>query len=339
MLIFRYKIKTKTKKMENSTHTDFDVLGDLEALNSSISIGAQQEAEKTISIGEEVAFPAHTEEKPEEISEKKKWTLHYIGFMIKYCFTCGFIFMLLLVSTNFNAYFNIAKGYVFSWELEKNERWLINSVEAGSIVNNNEQIEKVILESRDEKYEKKVKELEKKDEKIFHSINKIATKAKSQDINLDIEIAPYENRVIIPKIGKNIPLLDVKDQEVNGLVELNDIFMEELEDGIVRYPWSAKPGETGNAFIFGHSSNFPWLEGDYKDVFALLHKVTYDDEVVVYYGQRKYTYKITTKQVVRPGDVSVLKRDKWISEITLMTCWPVGTTLNRMILIWELVEE
>jgi sortase (surface protein transpeptidase) len=36
--------------------------------------------------------------------------------------------------------------------------------------------------------------------------------------------------------------------------------MKELENGIIRYPGSAKPGEDGISFIFGHSSNFPWVK-------------------------------------------------------------------------------
>lgn len=59
--------------------------------------------------------------------------------------------------------------------------------------------------------------------------------------------------------------------------------MKELENGVIRYPGSGKPGETGNSFVFGHSSNFPWMEGDYNDVFSLLDHVEFDDEVVVYY--------------------------------------------------------
>jgi len=58
----------------------------------------------------------------------------------------------------------------------------------------------------------------------------------------------------------------------------------------------------------------------------------------VYYDQKKYIYKIRTKEVIRPGDTSVLKEKKGRSEITLMTCWPIGTTLNRLILVGELVE-
>jgi len=86
-----------------------------------------------------------------------------------------------------------------------------------------------------------MQELEKEEEKVFHSIQKIAAKAQKSDVHLDIAIAPYENRIVIPKIGKNIPLLDVKDRPVDGVVELNNIFMEELENGVVRYPGSAKP--------------------------------------------------------------------------------------------------
>jgi len=114
--------------------------------------------------------------------------------------------------------------------------------------------------------------------------------------------------------------------------------MKELEKGIIRYPGSAKPGENGSSFIFGHSSNFPWIKWDYNDVFSLLDKVVYNDEVIVYYWQEKYTYKIKEKKVITPWDVSVLERNKDKSEITLMTCWPIWTTLNRLIVTWELIE-
>jgi LPXTG-site transpeptidase (sortase) family protein len=82
------------------------------------------------------------------------------------------------------------------------------------------------------------------------------------------------------------------------------------------------------------------MQGDYNDVFALLDNVVFDDEVIVYYGQEKHTYKIKSKEVIRPGDVSVLRShtDDDRSQITLMTCWPIGTTLNRLVLIGELVK-
>ncbi|MDD3145386.1 MAG: sortase [Candidatus Gracilibacteria bacterium] len=242
-------------------------------------------------------------------------------FLIKYITTTSVIFGVLLVTTNYSAYMNIAKSYIMKNDVEKTTSGLISSVEAAKITD-------IVSE--------KIQE-DKEEEKL--SIKKYKKELDNENINLDIEIAPYTNRVVIPKIGKNIPLLDVENRNIDGQNELNDIFMKELEKGIIRYPGSSKPGEDGVSFIFGHSSNLPWMKGDYNDIFSTLDNVVYGDEVIVYYGQEKFTYKIREKKVIRPGDVSVLKRNENRSEISLMTCWPVGTTLNRLIVTGELVEN
>ena len=68
-------------------------------------------------------------------------------------------------------------------------------------------------------------------------------------------------------------------------------------------------------------------------MFALLDNVVFGDEIIAYYDQKKYVYKVTQKKVIRPGDTSVLQKVEGKKQISLMTCWPVGTTLNRMIVI------
>jgi sortase A len=98
------------------------------------------------------------------------------------------------------------------------------------------------------------------------------------------------------------------------------------------------PGEKGNAFVFGHSSNFPWVRGNFNDVFALLDNVTYGDEIIVFYNQKKFVYIVREKKIVKPGDVKALERDPNKTEISLMTCWPIGTTLKRMLVFAELTE-
>ena len=99
--------------------------------------------------------------------------------------------------------------------------------------------------------------------------------------------------------------------------------MKDLENGVVRYPSSVKPGENGNTFIFGHSSNFPWINGDYNDVFALLDTLEYGDEIIIYYEQKKYVYKIRKKQVIDPNNVCVITKHTLKPYLTLMTCWPI----------------
>jgi hypothetical protein len=42
-------------------------------------------------------------------------------------------------------------------------------------------------------------------------------------------VVPYENRIIIPKIGKNIPLVDVDHDIGTSYTQMHEIFMEELK--------------------------------------------------------------------------------------------------------------
>jgi LPXTG-site transpeptidase (sortase) family protein len=48
---------------------------------------------------------------------------------------------------------------------------------------------------------------------------------------------------------------------------------------------------------------------------------------------------VTERAVVKPGDVKTLNsRDPGKKELSLMTCWPIGTTLERIIIFAELEE-
>jgi len=282
-----------------------------------------------------------------QINLKEKITSFaiFVNF-IKYVATSSMIFAILVLTANYSAYIDVAKSYIYADELKIEASSLVNSVEASNITSKEEtKIEKQIKREEQILNKEKIKKMNKKysDEiknstKSKYSIKKFVNETNNKKPSLDIEITPYENRIIIPKISKNIPLLDIKQKSVDSTKELDDIFMKELENWVVRYPGSTTPGKKWNTFIFGHSSNYPWIKWDYNDVFAKLWKVNFWDEIIVYYWQEKYTYKIKEKKVIKPWDVKVLKRDNNKDEITLMTCWPVGTTINRLIVIWEIVK-
>ncbi|OGJ47872.1 hypothetical protein A2344_02720 [Candidatus Peregrinibacteria bacterium RIFOXYB12_FULL_41_12] len=154
---------------------------------------------------------------------------------------------------------------------------------------------------------------------------------------LALEVTAPDNRIVIPSIGKNVPIVEVPASEVIGSdwTNLNDKILEGLKDGVVRYPGTARPGEEGNVFITGHSSYYLWDEGQYKDVFALLSDVEVGDEVIIYYNQQKYVYTINEKKEVSPSEVDVLEQPVGEKRLTLMTCTPVGTNLKRLVLIGE----
>ena len=154
---------------------------------------------------------------------------------------------------------------------------------------------------------------------------------------LEIDVMPMDFRLVIPKIGKNVPLVNMSDKYISEDLwgEFENEVQNALRDGVVHYPGTAKPGQTGNVFFTGHSSYYPWDSGNYKDVFANLMQLEVGDEYIVYYQQEKHKYRVNEKKEVRPTEVGVLEQptDKKLS--TLMTCWPLGTTLRRLILVAE----
>lgn len=115
-------------------------------------------------------------------------------------------------------------------------------------------------------------------------------------------------------------------------------FQELLQKGVVHYPGTALVGEVGNAYFFGHSSDYAWSKGGYKTVFALLPNIAVGEEIKIS-GQDGivYTYKVTEKFVASKTDLGLLSQETGGKKIlTLQTSYPVGTALKRYIVKAEL---
>lgn len=153
-------------------------------------------------------------------------------------------------------------------------------------------------------------------------------------------VGPYENRLVIPKIGKNVPIvvpsMDALMRE--DWKQFEEDVQAALHHGVVHYPGSARPGQAGNFFVTGHSSYYPWDDGLFKDVFARLNDLDIGDTYSVYYGGDLHSYKVIEKKEVRPSDTSVLDQPAGRRLSTLMTCTPVGTTLRRLIIVAEEID-
>jgi LPXTG-site transpeptidase (sortase) family protein len=154
------------------------------------------------------------------------------------------------------------------------------------------------------------------------------------------KVGPFENRLVIPKIGKNVPIVQPGMEALmkEDWKKFEEDVQSSLHHGVVHYPGSAAPGNPGNFFITGHSSYYPWDDGQYKDVFARLHELDVGDLYSVYYGGDLHMYKIVEKKEVRPSDVSVLDQPTGERLATLMTCTPIGTTLRRLIVIAQEID-
>jgi len=161
-------------------------------------------------------------------------------------------------------------------------------------------------------------------EEIIYKTNTTLKKYKN---NSQIKPASMKFGIVIPKIFANAEII----KDVNPYHE--EIYQKALARGVAHAEGSALPDEFGNIFLFAHSSGDWYTANQYNSVFYLLNKLEKKDEINIYYQNKKYTYKVMEKKVVAPFEIDYLigKRNK--KTLTLMTCWPPGTTLKRLIIV------
>jgi len=137
------------------------------------------------------------------------------------------------------------------------------------------------------------------------------------------------NSITITKINIKAPLVfpaGTSQKELN----------EALNRGVIIYPGSALPGQNGEVFLSGHSSIFPWVKTQYGQVFTLLDKLEPGDIVSLAYDHYQYDYRVTGKKILLPKEIVISNTKEPI--LTLMTCWPIGTALKRLVIKAELIK-
>lgn len=154
----------------------------------------------------------------------------------------------------------------------------------------------------------------------------------SPNQNLPIQPIDKDFGIVISKIKANSKIV----ANVNPYDQRQ--YQVALTKGVAHAKGTVFPGETGNIFLFSHSSVNFFEASRYNSIFYLLSKLEKDDEIDLYYKNNKFIYKVTDKKIVGPEAVSYLSGNTQKRVLTLMTCWPAGTTLKRLIILAELKD-
>ncbi|MDB5163119.1 MAG: putative sortase [Candidatus Saccharibacteria bacterium] len=143
-----------------------------------------------------------------------------------------------------------------------------------------------------------------------------------------------ESRLIIPKINVDVPAIYNVGNDYNSQ-------MAAMSNGVAHFAIpgaSSHPGQVGNTVLSGHSSNDLFDGGDYKFIFAQLEKMAVGDTIYTNYESKRYTYVVTKTEVVKPSEVGKLVYPTTKPMLTLITCTPLGTALNRLLVTAEQVS-
>ncbi len=161
---------------------------------------------------------------------------------------------------------------------------------------------------------------------VFGNLLK-STPVKMKPVNEDFSI-------IIEKIGVNSPI--VRDVSVVD----EKAYKEALKTGVAHaissdYPTTAP----SNVYLFAHASLNFWDLGKYATVFNLLRKLDLKDRINIFYQGDRYVYEVVNKEVVQGWNTNSITRAVIEPILTLQTCDPPGTTINRLVVTAKLIEK
>lgn len=141
-----------------------------------------------------------------------------------------------------------------------------------------------------------------------------------------------EFSIIIEKLNVNAPV--VKDVSV-----LNEKdYMEALKNGVAHASFSGYPSDKdSNVYLFAHSAYNFWELGRYSSVFNQLHKLNIKDTITIFYEGKRYVYEVDNMLIFKDFQVTDAVFQTIGPTLTLQTCYPPGTTLNRLVVRASLI--
>ena len=150
---------------------------------------------------------------------------------------------------------------------------------------------------------------------------------------LDLTPVNTDFSIVIPKINANTKVIKNVDPYNSS------VYQYALTKGVAHALGTATPDTNGNTFIFAHSAGNWYQANQYNAIFYLINKLTTSDQIFIYYQNKKYTYLVKELKFVTPTDVKFMNQDLTKHQLTLMTCWPPGTTLKRLVVVAELQND
>ncbi len=139
--------------------------------------------------------------------------------------------------------------------------------------------------------------------------------------------------IVIEKINANAKII----ADVNPANEKQ--YVAALQEGVAQALGSTPPGVPGNLYLFSHSTDAPWNIIRFNAMFYLLRELDNGDRVVIFYKNKRYDYIVFDKTIASPTDVAFLTNRYDTPVLTMQTCDPPGTLLNRLIVRAKLVSS
>lgn len=159
--------------------------------------------------------------------------------------------------------------------------------------------------------------------------------SQNQGISAEEVLIPKDEEfgIVIPKIRANSLIhADIDWQN-------EPLYQKALQTGVAHAKGTSTPNMVGNMFLFSHSGVDFYEAVRYNAEFYLLGKLEAGDEIDIFYKGQKYLYTVRETKIVDQSEVEYINKKVKEKTLTLMTCWPAGTTYKRLLVIADQVTS
>jgi LPXTG-site transpeptidase (sortase) family protein len=150
------------------------------------------------------------------------------------------------------------------------------------------------------------------------------------DESLQNENYTRPDNISIPKIGVNSQIEQPNSRQVS-------ILDQYLSRGAVHYPGSGSI-ESGNIFLFGHSTGFQVVQNQAYKTFNGLNELVSGDEIILEADGKTYIYSVNSVTLV-DEDEALVKFDNTARTLTISTCNSFGAMEERWVVQAEFSRE
>jgi LPXTG-site transpeptidase (sortase) family protein len=176
------------------------------------------------------------------------------------------------------------------------------------------------------------------DDFVSEEIIKNSLQENLSSYNLDFNLLPPTDRIIIPTINLNAPLLQSSfTKNIDSITK--DDFNKDLTKWVVQYPTTPKAWAGGNTLIFGHTSVESRKGNPYSTIFSKLPKLLSWDTLQIVQNGKLYEYAVIAKVIVAPDKVNAeyLKYTNG-NYLTLLGCYPLWSDKQRILIIGKMKD-
>lgn len=116
-------------------------------------------------------------------------------------------------------------------------------------------------------------------------------------------------------------------------------YLEILKKGVAHALGSGYPAQNRSIYLFAHSTDAPINIVRYNAVFFLLNELEKNDLIILFFNGKRYKYNVYNKLTIGAKKIEYLNYSENREILILQTCWPPGTTWQRLIIFAEPAPE